>query len=116
MNSLDHFLDHHENIMSSETFSLLFEMNYIAMQEDALIIFKQKLNEVFLRNGSLMLSHKNTQDFIMVTRSSQENGRIQRTFFKNGVPLSHQTFSGLEECLVKESINWLTDYKIMDSI
>jgi len=116
MNSLDTYLLEHESIMGKEAYELLFEMSYVTMRDEAMMAFEQKLKNVFWANDSLMLLHKSNQDFIMVTHSAQEVGKIQRTFFKNRVPCSHQTYDSLEDCIKRDANDWLTEYKIMTSI
>ncbi|MDI3236190.1 hypothetical protein QK289_14340 [Exiguobacterium antarcticum] len=115
MNIIEQYLHTLEEIENNETYSLLFEMNYIAMQDDAINAFSDKLLGHFFLNGSLMLLHKNNQDFVMVTYSAQTPGNIQRTFFKNRVPISHKDFSSIQNCIQENVHEWLLDYQIMSA-
>ncbi|QWB31958.1 hypothetical protein [Exiguobacterium acetylicum] len=114
MNIIETYLSAHEEIEQNDTYALLFEMNYLAMQEEARAAFSAKLFDHFLMNGSLMLLHKNNKDFITVTYSAQSPGGIQRTFFKERLPVSHKDHTSIQECIEENVLEWLLDYQIID--
>jgi len=116
LNIIDRYLHTTEEIEKNETYALLFEMSYIAMQDEAREAFSSKLLDHFLINGSLMLLHKNNEDFVTVTYSAQTIGGIQRTIFKKRVPVSHKDFTSIQECIQSDVLDWLLDYQIVSTI